>query len=144
MPCAPSACTCMQDARRVDLCARFRVQPVHAFEGPTVFLLAVRLLFFFFFFFNANQTSRCYKHDPAALPYVLTTMGLYLFDHLARIARTRYATGWLTAKHALNGGTMLVHVPSLRAGWHAGQHIWVRIVSNVWFGWWATWFLCRA
>ena len=54
-----------------------------------------------------------YKHAPAALPYVLTAVGLYLFDHLARIARTRYATGWLIAEHALNSGTMLVHVPSL-------------------------------
>jgi len=78
------------------------------------------------------------------LPYVLTAVGLYVFDHLARIARTRYTTGWLTAEPALNGGTTLVHVPSLRAGWRAGQHVRVRVVSNVWFGWWATWFLCRA
>jgi ferric-chelate reductase len=52
--------------------------------------------------------------------------------------------GWLTAEHALNGGTMLVHVPCLRAGWRADQHVRVRIVSNAWFGWWETWFLCRA
>jgi ferric-chelate reductase len=71
-------------------------------------------------------------------------VGLYLFDHLARIARTRYATGWLTAEPALNGGTTLVYVPSLRAGWRAGQHVRVRIVSSAWFGWWATWFICRA
>lgn len=71
-------------------------------------------------------------------------MGLYAFDHLARIARTRYTTGYLTAEHALNGGTTLVHVRSLRAGWRAGQHVRVRVVSNAWFGWWATWFFCRA
>jgi len=71
-------------------------------------------------------------------------VGLYVFDHLARIARTRYTTAWLTAEHALNGGTTLVHVPSLGAGWRAGQHVRLRVVSRAWFGWWATWLVCRA
>ena len=44
----------MQDARGVDLCVHLRVQPVHMFEGSTVFLLAVRSSFSLFFF-NANQ-----------------------------------------------------------------------------------------
>jgi hypothetical protein len=113
MPCTPSARTCMQDARGVDLCTRLRVQPMHAFEGPTVFLLAVRQSFFFCFS-STLINFQTLKHAPTALPYVLTVVGLYRFDHLARIARTRYATGWLTAEHALNGGTTLVHVPSSR------------------------------
>lgn len=78
------------------------------------------------------------------LPYVLTAVGLYVFDHLARIARTRYTTAWLTAEHALNGGTTLVHAPFLGAGWRAGQHIRLRVVSSAWFSWWATWLVCRA
>ena len=89
-------------------------------------------------------SPQTYRHAGASLPYVLTAVGLYVFDHLARIARTRYTTGWLTAEHALNGGTTLVNIPSLRAGWRAGQHVRVRVVSNAWFGWWATWFFCRA
>ena len=98
----------------------------------------------FLFISSTLINFQTYKHAPAALPYVLTAVGLYLFDHLARIARTWYATGWLTAEHALNGGTTLVLVPSLRAGWRAGQHVRVRIVSNAWLGWWATSFLCCA
>ena len=78
------------------------------------------------------------------MPYVLTAVGLYAFDHLARVVRTRHTTGWLTAEHALNRGTTLVHVPSLRAGWRAGQHVRVRVVSGGWLAWLATWFLCRA
>lgn len=97
-----------------------------------------------FFFSSTLISPQTYRHAPASFPYVLTAVGLYVFDHLARIVRTRYTTGWLTAEHALNGGTTLVHVPSLRAGWRAGQHVRVRVVSNAWFGWWATWFLCRA
>ena len=78
------------------------------------------------------------------MPYVLTAVGLYAFDHLARVVRTRHTTGWLTAEHALNRGTTLVHVPSLRAGWRAGQHVRVRVVSGGWLAWLMTWFLCRA
>jgi len=78
------------------------------------------------------------------MPYVLTAVGLYAFDHLARVARTRHTKGWLTAEYALNRGTTLVHVPSLRAGWRAGQHVRVRVVSGGWLAWLATWFLCRA
>lgn len=78
------------------------------------------------------------------MPYVLTAVGLYAFDHLVRVVRTRYTTGWLTAEHALNRGTTLVHVPSLRAGWRGGQHVRVRVVSGGWLAWLATWFLCRA
>jgi ferric-chelate reductase len=71
-------------------------------------------------------------------------VGLYAFDHLVRVVRTRHTTGWLTAGRALNRGTTLVHVPSLRAGWRAGQHVRVRVVSGGWLAWLATWFLCRA
>jgi len=78
------------------------------------------------------------------VPYVLSAVGLYAFDHLTRVIRTRYTAGWLTAEHALNRGTTLMHVPSLRAGWRAGQHVRVRIVSGGWLAWLGTWFLCRA
>lgn len=78
-------------------------------------------------------------HAPDTYPYTLAAVGLYVFDHLSRLARTRYTTAWLTAEHALNGGTTLVHVPSLGAGWRAGQHVRLRVVTNGWFDWWATW-----
>ena len=104
-------------------------------------LCVISLLFLFSSTLIDPQT---YRHARGSLPYVLTAVGLYVFDHLARIARTRYTTGWLTAESALNGGTTLVHVRSLRAGWRAGQHVRVRVVSNSWFGWWTTWFFCRA
>ena len=111
--------------------------------GVTLFLLAVRH-FSVFHFSSVLTNSQTYKHAHSSLPYVLAAVGLYVFDHLARIARTRYTTGWLAAERALNGGTTLVHVPYLRAGWRAGQHVRVRVVSNAWFGWWATWLICRA
>ncbi|KAI0251040.1 ferric reductase like transmembrane component-domain-containing protein [Lactifluus subvellereus] len=80
-----------------------------------------------------------YFHAPTTFPFLLAAVGVYVFDHLARLARTRYTTAWLTAEPALNGGTTLVHVPSLGAGWRAGQHVRLRVVSNAWLGWWAAW-----
>jgi ferric-chelate reductase len=68
---------------------------------------------------------------------------LYGFDHIARIAQTRYTTAWLTAEHMLNGGTTLVNVPSLGAGWRAGQHVRIRVIGDSWFGW-LTWLVGRA
>ena len=87
--------------------------------------------------------SQTYKHAPTTLPYIIAAAGLFGFDRIARIFRTRYTKAWLTAEHALNGGTTLVYLPSLGAGWRAGQHVRLRVVSSAWFGWWTTWFFSR-
>jgi hypothetical protein len=100
------------------------------------------------FFFPPVSSSliapQLYKHAPTTLPYIAVAAGLFGFDRIARIFRTRYTKAWLTAEHALNSGTTLVHVPSLGAGWRAGQHVRLRVVSNAWFGWWTTWLFGRA
>ncbi|KAH9066825.1 hypothetical protein EDB87DRAFT_463238 [Lactarius vividus] len=85
-----------------------------------------------------------YMHKHFIWPYILTAVALYAFDHVARIARTRYTTAWLTAETALNGGTTLVEVPSLGAGWRAGQHVRIRVIGDTWFSWLATWLVGRA
>ncbi len=108
-----------------------------------VILVAVRH-FLSFFCALTLISSQTYQHRSACVPYVLAAVVLYTFDHLVRIVRTRHTTGWLTAEHALNKGTTLVHVPSLRAGWRAGQHVRVRVVNGGRLAWLATWFLCRA
>jgi ferric-chelate reductase len=79
-------------------------------------------------------------HSNSSWLYILAAGGLYVLDHLARFFRIRYAKAWLTPVHALNGGTTLIHVPSLGAGWRAGQHVRLRVVNIRWFGWWTTWF----
>ncbi len=78
------------------------------------------------------------------MPYILAAAVLYAFDHIVRIARTQYTTAWLTAKNSLNGGTTLVDVPSLDAGWRAGQHVRIRVIGDTWFGWLTTWLVGRA
>ncbi|KAH9039359.1 hypothetical protein EDB85DRAFT_1930166 [Lactarius pseudohatsudake] len=85
-----------------------------------------------------------YMHKHYIWPYILAAVVLYAFDHVARTARTRYTTAWLTAETALNGGTILVEVPSLGAGWQAGQHVRIRVIGDTWFSWLATWLVGRA
>jgi ferric-chelate reductase len=88
--------------------------------------------------------SQTYEHAPITLPYILAATGLIAFDRLARLFRTRYTKAWVTAENALNGGTTLVHVPSLGAGWRAGQHVRFRVVSSSYLGWLTTWLFGRA
>ena len=108
-----------------------------------VILVAVRHPLFFFVP-QILIDFQTYEHDPITLLYILAAAGLLAFDRLTRLFRTRYAKAWLTAEHALNGGTTLVYVPSLGAGWRAGQHVRFRVVSGAWLGWWTTWLFGRA
>jgi ferric-chelate reductase len=88
--------------------------------------------------------SQTYMHAPSTFPYILIAAGLFAFDRLARLFRTRCTKAWLTGEHALNGGTTLVHVPALGAGWRAGQHVRLRVVSDAWFGELMAWLFGRA
>lgn len=108
-----------------------------------IILFAVRR-FFIFIFSLTLINPQTYHHRNDCVPYVVAAVVLYAFDHFARVVRTRHTTGWLIADHALNRGTTLVHVPSLRAGWRAGQHVRIRIVSGGWLARLTTWFLYRA
>ncbi|KAI9431843.1 hypothetical protein F5148DRAFT_1310429 [Russula earlei] len=106
---------------------------VPKFMWALIALCAIDLLFAFTLsfvrnrmytlFFSVHVTGvtvfllTTYKHSHTTLPYILAAVGFYIFDHLACIAQTRYTMAWLTTEHALNSGTMLVHIPSLGAGW---------------------------
>jgi ferric-chelate reductase len=105
-------------------------------------LYAVR--HFFFFSSLTLISSQTYHHRSACVPFVRAAVVLYSIDHVVRIVRTRHTTGWLTAEPAVNRGTTLVHVPSLRGGWRAGQHVRFRVASGGWLAWMVTWFFCRS
>ncbi|KAL5524839.1 hypothetical protein ACEPAF_9985 [Sanghuangporus sanghuang] len=74
-------------------------------------------------------------HQAVCSKYVLLAVGIYGFDHLFRIVKTRFATARLTAVPEL--GLTHVEVPSVGAGWRAGQHVRLRVLSGSmgWFGW---------
>lgn len=72
-------------------------------------------------------------HMPSMLPYVLACAGLYGFDYLLRIIKTRISRAFIRPLPELS--TTRIEVPGINAGWHAGQHVRVRVMSSG-MGWW--------
>lgn len=66
-------------------------------------------------------------HVPIAIPFVATGFGLYIFDHIIRIVKTRLSKATLDPVHEL--GLTRVEVRNLNAGWKAGQHVRLRVLS---------------
>ncbi|KAG1733904.1 uncharacterized protein EDB91DRAFT_1147924 [Suillus paluster] len=76
--------------------------------------------------------AACY-HEPACVPYVIAACVFYILDHIARAVKTRVTTARLRPLPEL--GITRVEVPSLNAGWRAGQHVRLRVLSSS-MGWW--------
>ncbi|KAH8078723.1 iron reductase [Cristinia sonorae] len=67
-------------------------------------------------------------HSTPSIPYVLIAIGLYVFDRIFRIAKTRATTAHLTALTEL--GMTRVELPGVNAGWRAGQHVRIRVLNR--------------
>ncbi|EGN94416.1 hypothetical protein SERLA73DRAFT_114632 [Serpula lacrymans var. lacrymans S7.3] len=74
-----------------------------------------------------------YYHQPTMLPYILTAAGAYGFDHLLRLLKTRLCNARI--RPIPDMVTTRVEIPELNAGWRAGQHVRLRIISSG-MGWW--------
>jgi ferric-chelate reductase len=62
-------------------------------------------------------------------------IGIYGLDHLIRLFKTRVRNARIQPLPELN--MTRLEVPRLNAGWRAGQHVRVRVISSGmgWFGW---------
>ncbi|KZT71208.1 hypothetical protein DAEQUDRAFT_750102 [Daedalea quercina L-15889] len=69
----------------------------------------------------------CY-HEEFAIPYVAIVAGFYGLDRLLRLVQTRIVTAELRPIPEL--GITRVDVPSVNAGWRAGQHVRLRVLST--------------
>ena len=69
------------------------------------------------------------------LPYIFVCIGLYTFDHVARLIKSRLAMAHIRPLPELD--LTRVEIPTINAGWRAGQHIRLRVISAKmgWFGW---------
>ncbi|KAG2346595.1 hypothetical protein BDR05DRAFT_794213 [Suillus weaverae] len=76
--------------------------------------------------------AACY-HEPACVPYVIAACVFYMLDHVVRAVKTRVTTAKLRPLPEL--GITRVEVPSINAGWRAGQHVRLRVLSSS-MGWW--------
>ncbi|KDR70244.1 hypothetical protein GALMADRAFT_214680 [Galerina marginata CBS 339.88] len=76
-----------------------------------------------------------YQHKPNLLPYPLACLCFYLFDHVARLIKSRFTKAYIRPLPELD--LTRVEIPSLNAGWRAGQHIRLRVCSfgMGWGGW---------
>ncbi|KAH8088905.1 ferric reductase like transmembrane component-domain-containing protein [Cristinia sonorae] len=74
-------------------------------------------------------------HQPASRPYTIIAAGLYAGDRLIRLLKSRICTAHVQCIPDL--GTTLIRIPRLNAGWRAGQHVRIRVLSAKmgWLGW---------
>lgn len=74
-------------------------------------------------------------HQPFTIPYVAIAAGFYGADHVLRLVKSRAPKAHLQPIPEL--GTTLVRVPSLNAGWRAGQFVRLRVLSGRmgWYRW---------
>ena len=68
------------------------------------------------------------NHCAACFPYVIVACVFYGLDQLVRAIKTRITTATLRPIPEL--GLTRVEMPSINAGWRAGQHIRLRILST--------------
>ncbi|THH20120.1 hypothetical protein EUX98_g8647 [Antrodiella citrinella] len=67
-------------------------------------------------------------HSSAAAPYVWMAIGIYLVDRILRALKTRYTTARLTPIPDM--GMTRVEIPAVNAGWRAGQHVRLQVLSK--------------
>jgi len=74
-------------------------------------------------------------HTPVAIPWVTAGCVVYGLDHVIRLCKTRIAEATLRPMPEL--GLTRIEVPRLNAGWRAGQHVRLRVISSGMgmFGW---------
>ncbi|OJA16573.1 hypothetical protein AZE42_03834 [Rhizopogon vesiculosus] len=76
-----------------------------------------------------------YGHQRSVFPYVIAAAGIFGLDLLIRLIKTRVYNARIRPIPDL----MLtrIEIPQLNAGWRAGQHVRIRVLSSGlgWFGW---------
>lgn len=124
-------------------------QPAHAW-GLVALICADSLYFFsttyfrtnaYAFFFANHLVSfslflpALWYHSSTMIPYIITALAIYGVDRIMRLIKTRLCIATLRPLPEL--GMTRVEVPSLNAGWRAGQHVRLMVVSGGmgWLGW---------
>ncbi|KAF9479536.1 hypothetical protein BDN70DRAFT_688824 [Pholiota conissans] len=76
-----------------------------------------------------------YLHKAEMLTYVVACAIIFGFDHLMRVAKSRVAIAHIRPLPELE--LTRVEIPSINAGWRAGQHVRLRVLSSGlgWIGW---------
>ena len=69
------------------------------------------------------------------LPYIFASIALYAVDHIIRLIKSRFTLAHIHPLPELD--LTRVEIPAINAGWRAGQHVRLRVISFKmgWFGW---------
>ena len=78
-------------------------------------------------FLTGLSLQVCY-HRAVCVPYVIVACVFYGLDHLVRAIKTRITTA--TFRPIPELGLTRVELPSINAGWRAGQHVRLRVLST--------------
>ncbi|KAG6888257.1 hypothetical protein C0992_009146, partial [Termitomyces sp. T32_za158] len=76
-----------------------------------------------------------WKHKPYTMRWMCACIGIYAFDRVCRIIKTRISTANIRLLPELS--CTRVEVPHINGGWRAGQHVRLRVLSSAmgWFTW---------
>ncbi|KAJ7705370.1 hypothetical protein B0H17DRAFT_1193059 [Mycena rosella] len=115
-----------------------------AYVNALLALTAVNLIFIFSTAFFRSKYYRIFLsthitgfsilfpalwfHKPALHPYIYVALGFYGLDHLLRLVKTRVYTA--IVRPLPDMGVTRIEVPQLNAGWRAGQHVRLRVLSG--------------
>lgn len=66
-------------------------------------------------------------HKPSSVPWIIASFGIYALDHVLRLCKTRVREATLHPIPEL--GMTRIEIPRLNAGWRAGQHVRIRVLS---------------
>ncbi|KZT00744.1 uncharacterized protein LAESUDRAFT_731977 [Laetiporus sulphureus 93-53] len=96
-------------------------------------LRAVREMFYQFFFTSHALAAiivlpAICLHESATNAYIFIAVGFYGFDRLLRLFQARLAIARLHTMPEL--GMVRVTIPSVNAGWRAGQHLRIKVLST--------------
>jgi ferric-chelate reductase len=84
---------------------------------------------------NASAHTQIYRHKSITIPYIIAAAGIYGLDHFIRLFKTRVRNARIMPLPEL--GMTRIEIPRLNAGWRAGQHVRIRVLSSGmgWYGW---------
>ncbi|KAF9239998.1 hypothetical protein BU15DRAFT_74226 [Melanogaster broomeanus] len=76
-----------------------------------------------------------YFHQAGMLPYIIAAGAAYGLDHILRLLKTRLSDARIRPIPDLC--LTRIEIPEVNAGWRAGQHVRIRILSSAmgWIGW---------
>lgn len=82
-----------------------------------------------------HEKNQVALHRPDLVLYIVATLAIFGLDFILRLVKTRITSATIRPLPELD--LTRIEIPNINAGWRAGQHVRIRILSSGmgWFGW---------